>query len=79
MAGPNGERRASKEGLVGCSKSTPTLPGVSGSRSKDVQEAETSTRAGDFDEQEPPSVLAALRDKIRTIGAIGERGTISDR
>lgn len=66
-----------EEGAVSASTSMPNLSGALGSRAKDVRGVETSGRAGG-DGQEP-SVLATLREKIRTIGAYGERGTISDR
>lgn len=73
------EHNANKEegGAFNTSKSAPSLPGRFGSRAEGVRRVETSGRAGG-DEQEP-SVLATLREKIRTIGAYGERGTISGR
>lgn len=73
------EHIANKEegGAFSASKSAPSLPGGFESTAKGVQRVGTSGRAGG-DEQEP-SVLAILREKIRNIGAYGERGTISDR
>ena len=69
----NGE----EEGAVSASHSMPNLPGASERRAKDVRGVETSGRGGGYEQES--SLLATLRDKIRTIGAAGVRGTISER
>lgn len=75
----NSNKEGTVSGTVSASKSTSGLSGAFESRAKGGRGVEAPGRAGGEGQEQEPSALATLRDKIRTIGAAGERGTISDR